>query len=353
MTVIDDRIDQAAAELEEKGPPICLPCEQAAAHMASLKNAPGITNVRLRPLDVSIVITALNEHEWLPRTLASIRETAPEAEIIVVDDCSDPPLGTLRSSLPPKAKESEGGPIRLFRNERRLGMARSRHIGCRLATHPRIILADAHELFKAGDIATMSQAIELLGGFIYATPNDYPPVELRDYEGLYRNKWMGFRPHGDKAMPETGIMGGLYGFRRELIDRIGGWPALPGHTYWEEAFWAIYCRKAGVPIHWLPTVNHWHLFRTSIEAEATESFPMTPYRTDDDMYLVNLAAIYRLLHDDADWAKWRAKLLAGVTFDKGTLQEQTYQVPEHVLQMVETPEMEEYGEKIRATFRTR
>ena len=281
----------------------------------------------------SIVIPSLNGHvrNQLTQTLESLRATGEADEIIVGDDCSDPPLAGAR-----------------FRNPVRLGMARTRHLGCKLAAGDVIGIVDDHTRVHRGDIALAAKVAWETGGFVYASPRDYPGVDLRMEHGIWRCKWG--PPHtGMTIVQTTGIMGGFYFARRDLMESIGGWPALPGFALWEEECWALYSRNAGIPIYYLPAVKHYHEWNTDQPDDARDDFPLKAFETPEDRVLVNLVAIYRLLCDDDGWSRWRQFFADGFDFDGGAGIVRV-EVPEPLLAEVETPEMLEYGRMIRATY---
>jgi glycosyltransferase involved in cell wall biosynthesis len=303
----------------------CQPCKEKM--LAAMR-----AQAEVRPT-VSIIIPSLNGHvrNQLAQTLESLRATGEADEIIVGDDCSDPPLDGAR-----------------FRNPARLGMARTRHLGCKLAVGDVIGIVDDHTRVRRGDIALAAKVAWETRGFVYASPRDYPGVDLRLEHGIWRCKWG--EPHdGLTFVRTTGIMGGFYFARRDLLESIGGWPALPGFALWEEEFWALYCRTAGIPVFYLPTVKHYHEWNTDHPGDARDDFPLKAFETPEDRVLVNLAAVYRLLCDDDGWVQWRQFLADGFDFDGGAGVIRV-EIPEWLLAEVETPEMRAYGETIRATF---
>ncbi len=87
---------------------------------------------------LSILINVLNDQEELSATIKSIRDTAGDApEIIVVDDCSNPP-----------ATVPEG--VVLQRAPVRVGCGATRHVAATLATGEFLLVVDSHMRFEPG-----------------------------------------------------------------------------------------------------------------------------------------------------------------------------------------------------------
>lgn len=313
---------------------ICFGCK----HPDPVKRAEFIQSQRARTVHrpsakptVSIVIPSLNGHvrKQLPQTLANLRATGEADEIIVGDDCSDPPLEDVR-----------------FRNPVRLGISRTRHIGCTLASGDVIGIVDDHTRVKTGDISFAAKIAWETRGFVYGSPKDYPGVDLRLKNGIWRCKW-GSKYPGVTHIRTTGIMGGFYFMRRDVLESVGGWPALPGFAVWDEEFWALYCRAVGIPIYFLPTIGHYHEWNTDQLGNASADFPLKPFETPEEHIWLNLAAVYRLLCDDGRWAEWRKFFADGFIFNGNEIR---MRVPEPLLADAETPEMRAYGETIRSTY---
>lgn len=87
---------------------------------------------------LTIAIACHDDQTECNLTIKSIRETAPQAEIIVVDDCSPNPLVL------------EDKDVRLIRNKHRCGAGASRHVGILAAQGEHVLLIDAHNRFEKG-----------------------------------------------------------------------------------------------------------------------------------------------------------------------------------------------------------
>lgn len=90
-------------------------------------------------MKLSILITALNEF-WkeIDDTIESIRKTAGDVEIILVDDCSSTPVKTSDRS------------VRIIQNRWRCGVGPSRTIAAYHATGTHLLITDAHMRFIPG-----------------------------------------------------------------------------------------------------------------------------------------------------------------------------------------------------------
>lgn len=101
---------------------------------------------------LTIILVALNEHEFLEPTLSSIMETTAGVdvagtelkEIILVDDASDPPMSTAVNV------EAARGLLRIIRLEKHHGLMMARVMGARNATGDVLVFFDCHVKPLAG-----------------------------------------------------------------------------------------------------------------------------------------------------------------------------------------------------------
>ncbi|OQC19554.1 MAG: Glycosyl transferase family 2 [Verrucomicrobia bacterium ADurb.Bin070] len=265
-------------------------------------------------MKISIVIASRNEGDELAATCANLADGAPGAEIIVVDDASDKP--------------ERGYTIR---NERRLGVAKSRAIGFARSSGDVCGFVDAHMHFKRGAIESVAEAALDAGGFAYAGCNGHAAATLRrTADGLFACHWTA----APKVVSQTtGMMGACYFAPRDVLLRMGGWIQLPGHYGMDEEAMSILAARCGVPIVNVPQVDNWHLFRGQ---RGSASAPV-PYTLTPDMVAVNVAATHRFLFGDDVWPALRAGLL-----NMTALHGQPMQCPERVIRMVETPAFDAY-----------
>ena len=122
-------------------------------------------------MDVSFIIPARNEQATLRYTVANLYKTVTQAtfEVIVVDDDSDEDQS--------RRLEPATGVVYL-RNARRLGVARSRNVGARVAKGDVLIFLDAHVCFARGSLEALCREKELLAHGL-VTP---ATVVVRDFE---------------------------------------------------------------------------------------------------------------------------------------------------------------------------
>ncbi len=92
---------------------------------------------------LSVVIPTLDDPD-IANTVRSIRETAPEVEIVVVDDCS-----TMHGVQFTDWCEQQKG-VKLVRNRQRCGSGPSRHIGGLYASGDWLLHTDSHMRFYPG-----------------------------------------------------------------------------------------------------------------------------------------------------------------------------------------------------------
>jgi len=260
---------------------------------------------------ISFVISSYNEPD-LENTLGSIvASTDGPIEMMVVDDAS-----RIFWRLPP--------PEAAIRNARRIGSPRCRQLGCVKARGDYVAITDAHMRFNPGQFRTLTAIAEATGGWAYAGCNSHKAAELRMMpDGLLYAKW--FKPEG--RVQTSAMMGACYVIRRDVLMRMGGWIGLPGYLGSQELAMSILAARHNVPITVDTSLESWHQFREDNEL---------PYRPAPDLFLLNMAATYRLLFDDPAWAMWRKRL--------------AQLMPESILRSAESPELLDYGQKLRARF---
>jgi hypothetical protein len=359
----------------------CQPCkEKLLAAMKSSGHSPLSTD----HFAISVVIASLNEKDHLTATIASVKHDCPEAEIIVVDDASDVPE-----------------PIVTIRNPSRLGGPRSRRLGALRATGDVVIFLDAHNaldwetacwfaakypeigpvkpefkemLDRPNKLRTLAAAA--LTAEARSTQRTNSPVEnavakdsvlsdlrvsavkngaivyggcmfscgragacLVPEKGMLGGRWMKRRPDlpALELWPTSLMMGAFYAIPRAILDRFGGWPALPNFHGAQELSVALLAAAHKVPILFHDGVALWHLFRgakTGVEP---------PFHTTmDNGAWLGYAAAWRLVLDDAHWADYRARVAAGEG-PHGA-------IPEQVLRQVETEEFNRYRADAQSRF---
>lgn len=262
---------------------------------------------------LSVVIASRNEAARLGETIASVRETAPNATVIAVDDASEPPErhGTLR--LP-----------------ERQGVSGARASGFEAVETETVAFTDAHMRFDPKALTTAARMAHELKACVYVGCNGHHAAELRVDQGIIRCKWTN-PPLGSKAVLATGMMGACYVWRTDQLEAMGGWVRMPGFWGMDEEAMSILCAKHNVPIYALTLVENWHDFVRP-----------QPFHVPGDHYVANIAAVYALLFERPVWDKMRERLSAGFVLDGAHLR-----LSPEWAETLDGPEWQEYGRALR------
>jgi hypothetical protein len=324
--------------------------EMKAAQMPSAAVQSSIVS---RPSSISVVISSLNERENLVATVASVKHDCPDAEIIVVDDGSTVPE-----------------PVSAIRNPTRIGGPRSRRLGALRASGDVVIFLDAHNALdwetacwfatrypEIGPVrpefkemldrphklrtlaaAALERQAIVYGGCMFTCGR--AGACLVPEKGMLGGRWMKRRPDLPKLelWPTSLMMGAFYAIPRTVLDRFGGWPALPNFHGAQELAVALLAAAHQVPILFHDGVALWHLFRGS------KTGVSVPFGTTmENGTWLGYAAAWRLVLDDAHWKDYRARMAAG--------QGPHGEIPEHVLAQVETDEFNRYRADAQSRFK--
>lgn len=93
-----------------------------------------------RSKDLTCIITSRNEGDEVRKTVESIRKTAPDVKVIIIDDASD-------DGYDYAAIANDYNDIRYVRNPEAMGVAKSRDIGVDLTETEYFVLLDGHMRF--------------------------------------------------------------------------------------------------------------------------------------------------------------------------------------------------------------
>ncbi len=126
-------------------------------------------------------------------------------------------------------------------------------------------------------------------------------------KGMLGGRWMKRRPDLPplELWPTSWMLGAFYAIPKTILDRFGGWPALPNHQGAQELAVALLAAAHQVPILFHNNVALWHLFR----GKKTGVYP--PFEMQGIGSWLGYAAAWRLVLDDAHWKDYRARLAAG------------------------------------------
>lgn len=165
---------------------------------------------------ISIIVCAYNEEKFIEQSIRSLLEqTYPEIEIIFVDDGSTDNTVSLVAGFEDKR-------IRIFHNEKNLGLAASRNKGLHFATGDYIGFFDGDDIAVGNryqiqvqflddnpEIGMVAGAVDFIDkdGRLVHNRNFYLPLKDKDIRGgmLFSN-----------VLPAGGVL-----FRRELVDKYG------------------------------------------------------------------------------------------------------------------------------------
>ena len=182
---------------------------------------------------ITVIIPCFNDGPLIGEAVDSIREPEP-VEIVIVDDCSTDPA-TL-ACYP----ELEARGCRLLRHATNLGSGAARNTGLAAASTPYVFNLDADDLLLPGVLSQMASLLDA-DPEADAAYGDYEefgasqgvrrtvPV-LDPYRVAYVNKFPGI------AM-----------FRRETLERVGGWPTDGGYEDW--ALWMTLAERGIKVLH--------------------------------------------------------------------------------------------------------
>ncbi len=310
---------QAASEYSAPEPPRgCIPCSQKRAER--LQDTPSAP-------PIAVVIASRQEGDALRRTVDAVKaDRSNVRDIVVVDDGSEPPE-----------------PVFTVRMAEPRGSARARRVGCASASEDCqvIVVMDAHMSFeRRGTLDLLGAEAIKQQAVVYAVCNGHAGCVLRQDGGILVPKWANRKEREEARMPETpllrttSLMGACYAFPRAVLERIGGWPALPGTMGWQELAVSLILARCGVPMFCHLAAHVRHDFREK-----------PPFPCPAPAYWVNLAAAYRLAFSGRMWREvWRPRL-AALRLQKGQ-----GPVPEPCLQSVESGAFTRYRDALQERF---
>jgi glycosyltransferase involved in cell wall biosynthesis len=188
---------------------------------------------------LATVVPTFGQAPFLAETLASLeRQTLGPAEIIVVDDGSEPAV-----ELPPTTL-----PVRLLRIEH-AGIAGARNAGVRATTAPIVHVCDHDDLVEP---AFYERVLAAGGDVAHA---DCGFVDERGVPFPGRLGSFEWRRPVRQLVRRNPIASTAAVFARDLFDAVGGFRDLAFVQDWD--FW-IRCAAAGGQYRYVPEVLAWH-----------------------------------------------------------------------------------------------
>lgn len=256
-------------------------------------------------MKISIIVPSLNDSELLNTVSSIIQTSGDKCQILVIDDQSKEVV-----QIPQAWKN-----VQLIRNEKRIGVAKSRHLGAEKATGDVLLFLDAHMRCEPGWYEAAIERLEANPNTLYngcvpglsAANMDiskfagkkapgagfytgaklclYNPADKSAEHQVLEGKW---KNHEDNEEMSC-MMGAQYYVPRDIFFKIGGLKSL---LMWgtDEPFLSLKAWLAGYEIRQLNTARIGHKFR---------NIPDAPYRTENWCMPYNkMRAILTILPDD-------------------------------------------------------
>ncbi|MBS0559275.1 MAG: glycosyltransferase [Proteobacteria bacterium] len=210
-------------------------------------------------LDLSVVVPALNEGEYLRRTVEQLRQSVPpRSEIIVVDDGSADGCCDFLRAQPDGVRLLEPSPMRL-------GVSGARNRGAAAGRGEIVVFLDGHVDMRAGWLqalcdAALDPAVGAVGpGIAVMGRPECCGWGMRYHDAALGIEWL---PAPGNKPPEVPMLAGAcIAMRRELFERIGGFDE--GLIRWgsEDAELSLRLWMEGYEQRVVPDVTIDHLFR--------------------------------------------------------------------------------------------
>lgn len=182
---------------------------------------------------ITVIIPCFNDIRLIGETLDSIREPEP-VDVVVVDDGSTDPATLARY------RDLEELGCRVVRHERNLGSGAARNSGLAVATTPYVFNLDADDLLLPGELSAMASLLDAHPE-AEAAYGDYEEFGAR--EGV-RHTAPVLDPYRVAYVNKSP---GLAMFRRETLERAGGWPTDRGYEDW--GLWMTLAEMGAEVVH--------------------------------------------------------------------------------------------------------
>ncbi|MBI2924012.1 MAG: glycosyltransferase family 2 protein [Planctomycetes bacterium] len=221
----------------------------------------------MTPADCSVIVVSWNTRDLLEACLASVRDRAPGAETIVVDnDSADGSAAMVRAKFPEAT---------LLENASNRGFARAVNQGLDRAARPVAVLLNPDATLSDGALEELLRAMEADPGIGIAG------AQLLDADGRRQhsfdnfptlateclNKWLvralfpGRFPDKSRALDAVtdveSVIGACLAVRKETVDRLG--PLDEAYfVFLEETDWCLRMRRAGLRVVHVPAARVFH-----------------------------------------------------------------------------------------------
>ncbi len=214
---------------------------------------------------ITVVIPCFNDGRYIRETVESIREPEPVV-VVVVDDCStDPATLDAYPALEPRG-------VRVLRHEVNRGQGAARNTGLSVAATPYVYNLDSDDLLLPGVLSRLATLLDA-----------HPEADAAygDYEEFGAST--GVRRTAPSLDPyrvaHVNKSSGLAMFRREALERLGGWSTVRGYEDWD--LWMTFAEQGRRVVH---------------SGEVVFRYRMDPGRSFS-AHRGDHAAIYRMLKD--------------------------------------------------------
>lgn len=186
----------------------------------------------------SVVIPSRNRSHLVPRAVRSALAGDPQAEVIVVDDCSDPPLQAA----------ALGGPAMLLRNPRQIGPGPSRERGLAVAQGEMAVILDDDDELLPDWRDTLERTLREFPQW-----RDYPVLHFGSVDSHLDRP---FRMVGAEDLFDTTVRRGAF-LSVVNLERRAAIAHPPNRIGSEGLLWLRLARQHGIPT-WARAVLRWN-----------------------------------------------------------------------------------------------
>jgi glycosyltransferase involved in cell wall biosynthesis len=187
-----------------------------------------VVPVRNEPPVASVNMDGLpkNGRSWAVWTVQSILKDLPGAQVVVVDDASDPEYVKMYEAMP------DG--VTVMRNDKNIGVGASRNRGISYGSGELLLVADAH-VWSMRDGAFRNLVTHAAESEVFAVCQVHTHIRKSPKHGAHflfmRDKYLGWQ-YGPMQLAEAYPIdvpnGGAYAFQRSVYDHLQLWPTTSG-----------------------------------------------------------------------------------------------------------------------------